>query len=160
MQTLSLDFFKHDSVVVAKELVGKLLKVDNVLSRITETEAYRQDGSSHARTRTNRSALMFDTYAHIYVYLIYGMYHCLNITTEKDKPGAVLIRGIEPVSGIKCDGPGKLCRCLDITKKDNGRLLGGRISVLDDGFKLNIKVTERIGIKNDTHLPWRFVMDE
>lgn len=151
MKQLSKEFFNRDTIVVARELVGKLLSVDGKKFRITETEAYKTDKASHARVKTERSALMFDTYGHVYVYLIYGMYYCLNFTTDST-PGAVLIRGVEGV-----DGPGKLCRMLKITKKDNGNAIGGRIKVYDDHYKLKVKRTERIGIKNDKHLKWRFI---
>ncbi len=145
-------FFKRDTVIVAKALVGKILQVDSKKVRIVETEAYKQDKASHARTRTERSAIMHDTYGHVYVYFIYGMYHCLNITTDV-KPGAVLIRAVEMEHG---NGPGKLCRELKITLKDSGQELGKRFKILDDGYKPKIVKTERIGIKNDAHLQWRF----
>ncbi|MBN1275443.1 DNA-3-methyladenine glycosylase [Candidatus Woesearchaeota archaeon] len=149
---LPADFFRRDTVVVARELVGKLLVVDGRESRITETEAYKDDGASHARTRTRRSAPMFDTYGHLYVYLIYGMYHCLNITTDEG-PGAVLIRATD---GDGCNGPGRLCRCLGITTQESGLPLGGRVKVLDDGHKPAIARATRIGIKEDALLEWRF----
>lgn len=152
MKQLSKNFFKQDTVKVAKLLVGKILQVDNVRVRIIEVEAYKQDKASHAYRRTPRSELMFTTYGHVYVYLIYGMYHCLNFTTD-EKPGAVLIR-MGDMKG--CEGPGKLCKTLKITKKDNGVVIGGRFKIFDDGYKPKIVASERIGIKEDTHLKWRF----
>jgi 3-methyladenine DNA glycosylase Mpg len=80
------------------------------------------------------------------------MYHCLNITTDSG-PGAVLIRALDHPG---CDGPGKLCKTLKITRKDNGIRLGKRLKVLDDGLRPKIECSERIGIKNDKHLKWRF----
>lgn len=152
---LATSFFSQDTVRVARALIGKLLRVDNKTVRIVETEAYKDDKASHARTRTPRSAVMFDTYGQVYVYLIYGMYHCLNITTSKG-PGAVLIRAAESNHG-DCNGPGKLCRTLAITRKDNGVVLGKRIRILDDGYRpKKIVRTTRIGIKEDTDLLWRF----
>ncbi len=145
-------FFQQDTVKVAKELVGKLLEIDKKRYRILETEAYKQDKASHAKKRTKRSELMFDTHAHIYVYLIYGMYYCLNITTDKIA-GAVLIRKLDCE---KCDGPGKLCKKLKISIKDNGQPLGKRFKVLDDKQTFIVKKAPRIGIKEDTHLLWRF----
>jgi DNA-3-methyladenine glycosylase len=157
MKHLPKEFFNKDTVQVAKELVGKILQVDNIRARILETEAYKEDKASHARTKTKRSQIMFDTYGYVYVYFIYGMYHCLNITTDS-KPGAVLIRSLD-YSG--CDGPGKLCRTLKITKLDNGQELGKRIRILDDGFKpKRIEHLERIGIKQDKHLKWRFHIEK
>jgi len=154
---LKKEFFNRDTVKVARDLVGKILQVDYIRARIIEVEAYKDDLASHARTKTKRSKIMYDTYGHIYVYLIYGMYHCLNITTDKEfKPGAILIRA---VTYPDCDGPGKLCKTLNITKQDNGKDLGDRFKILDDGFKPKIKMSERIGIKQDMHLKWRFYMD-
>ncbi len=140
-------------------------------ARIVETEAYGKDPASHAFKRTERSALMYDTYGHVYVYLIYGMYECINFTTERNQPGAVLIRAVEPLKGIKrmkknrktediynlCSGPGKLCRALGISRKHNGLPLGDEVQVHDDGYKIQkIGVSSRIGIKDALHLPWRF----
>lgn len=152
MKELPEDFFNRDTVIVAKELVGKIIQVGRTKARILEIEAYKQDRASHARTRTPRSEIMYETYGHIYVYFIYGMYYCLNITTDS-KPGAVLIRAVDYPG---CDGPGKLCRTLKITKKDNGQKLGKKFRVLDDGFTAKVKSTARIGIKKDTRLKWRF----
>ena len=150
MKQLRKEFFNKDTTLVAKELVGKILQVDDIKVRILETEAYKQDKASHAYKKTPRSSIMFETYGDVYVYLIYGMYYCLNFTTDSS-PGAVLIRAVEGASG-----PGKLCKMLKITKNDNGELVGGRIKVLDDGYRPKIKRSERIGIKQDTHLKWRF----
>jgi DNA-3-methyladenine glycosylase len=154
MKQLKKAFFKKDTLQVAKELVGKILRVDDIKARIIEVEAYKDDKASHAHTKTPRSKIMYDTYGHIYVYFIYGMYHCLNITTESNpNPGAVLIRA---VNYPHCDGPGKLCRTFKITLKDNGVALGERFKILDDGYKVKIKESRRIGIKQDKHLKWRF----
>lgn len=150
MKQLRKDFFKRDTVVVAKELIGKILQVDSKKLRITETEAYKQDKASHAYKKTQRSKLMYETYGYVYVYLIYGMYYCLNFTTDT-KPGAVLIRGVEGING-----PGKVCEFFKITKKDNGSKIGQRIKLLDDGYKPKICRSQRIGITKDTHLKWRF----
>lgn len=152
MKQLSKSFFNQDTVKVAKQLVGKILQVDDVMARIIEVEAYKQDRASHAFKKTPRSSIMFDTYGHVYVYFIYGMYHCLNFTTDS-KPGAVLIRALDYPN---CDGPGKLCRTLHISKKDNGVSIGGRFKIFDDGYKPKIVALERIGISKDTHLKWRF----
>ncbi len=171
MKQVEKDFFGRDSVIVARELVGKILQVGDCCVRIVETEAYRQDKASHAYTRTQRSGIMYETYGHVYVYFIYGMYFCVNITTEREgKPGAVLIRAGEPLSGIAkmkerrgvekvenlCSGPGKLCMALGITKEQNGLELGEEISVWDDGFVADVGRSRRMGIKEDRHLLWRF----
>ena len=174
-------FFARDTVTVAKELLGKIIAVNGCSARIVETEAYRRDPASHAFKRTPRSSLMFDTYGHVYVYLIYGMYECLNFTTEKvGEPGAVLIRAVEPLAGIGrmkkkrhllsrkenqqsenlsnlCSGPGKLCQALGITRKLNGMKLGKEMKIFDDRFKVGkIISSSRIGIKEAQALPWRF----
>ncbi|MGV8151180.1 MAG: DNA-3-methyladenine glycosylase [Candidatus Woesearchaeota archaeon] len=152
MRELSEEFFKEDTVKVAKLLVGKILCVDGVKARILEVEAYKQDRASHAFKKTPRSEIMFKTYGHVYVYFIYGMYYCLNFTTDS-KPGAVLIRALD-LDG--CDGPGRLCKKLNITTKDNGVVIGGRFRIFDDGYKPKITACERIGISQDKHLKWRF----
>ncbi len=177
MKKLSNFFFSRNTVQVAKDLLGKIILVNGMTARIVETEAYGKDPASHAFKRTERSALMFDTYGYVYVYLIYGMYECVNFTTEKvGEPGAVLIRAVEPLSGIRvmeqrrktmkklnlCSGPGKLCQALGITREFNGiplgqNINGKRIRILDDGFSVsNIASSSRIGIKDALDLQWRF----
>ncbi len=119
---LKKEFFNRKTLVVARELLGKYLvrcvggKIIKV--KITETEAYcgPNDLASHAsRGLTPRTKIMFGPAGFTYVYLIYGMYNCLNIVTEKEGyPAAVLIRGIENISG-----PGKVCRELKIDRSLN-----------------------------------------
>src|SRR5579883_1151698 len=120
---LSYDFYNRDTVEVAQDLLGKRLSVGSYSGIITETEAYRgsDDEASHAfRGPTKRSAIMFGPAGYAYVYLIYGMYYCLNIVTEElGIPGAVLIRGVLTPDG-NLNGPGKLCRSFGITKEQNG----------------------------------------
>ena len=122
---LEAEFFRRRAPVVAKELLGKFLvrkigRHEQALM-ITEVEAYagKDDMSSHAANGiTERNKVMFGPPGRWYVYFIYGMYHCLNIVTEKDgQAGAVLIRGLEGISG-----PGKLCRDLKIDKRLYGKL--------------------------------------
>ncbi len=156
MRELDINFFKKDAVFVAKNLVGKILCIDGVCSRILDVEAYKDDEASHARKRTPRSEIMFDSFGKVYVYLIYGMYHCLNFTCDINGPGAVLIRRLDMQN---CDGPGKLCSALNISKKDNNTFIGSRFKIFDDNFKAKVVAKKRIGIKNDTHLLWRFVID-
>ena len=128
---LDAAFYARDTVTVARELLGMYVvrRLDHrvLAGRITETEAYcgPQDLACHAsKGRTARTEVMFGPPGHWYVYLIYGMYHCLNVVTEAPGyPAAVLIRGLAPVEGladgIKTDGPGKLCRALEIDKRQN-----------------------------------------
>src|SRR3989338_248990 len=83
MKELNKEFFSKDTLEIAKNLIGKVIEVNNFKARIIEVEAYKQDEASHAFTKTSRSQLMYETYGHVYVYLIYGIYYCLNFTTEK-----------------------------------------------------------------------------
>ena len=172
MKPLPQSFFTQDTLKVAQELLGKIISVKGFLARIVETEAYGQDPASHAYKRTERSNLMYDTYGHVYVYLIYGMYNCLNFTTEDGKPGAVLIRAVEPLNNIEqlklnrkttkitnlCSGPGKLCQALGIGRELNGLKLGQEVKLFDDNFKVKkIGQSSRVGIKDALELQWRFI---
>jgi len=174
MKPLPPSFFSHSTVTVAQDLLGKIISVNGMNVRIVETEAYGRDPASHAFKKTARSKIMFDTHGHVYVYLIYGMYECLNFTTEKENAGAVLIRAVEPLKGIEkmkknrktekienlCSGPGKLCQALNVTRKLNGLKLGKEVKVCDDGFKVkNIGTSSRIGIKDALELQWRFFVE-
>ncbi len=174
MKPLSRKFFDRPPEVVARELLGKVLKVGPCSGVIVETEAYATDPASHAHTRTTRSAIMYDTYAHVYVYFIYGMYWCLNFTTEKNKAGAVLIRAIEPLTGIDvmrkrrgvemieqlCSGPGKLCQAFGIDGSFNGKLVGKEVGVFDNGCDVGvIGVSSRIEITSARDLDWRFYVE-
>lgn len=129
---LPLSFFDRPTLVVAQELLGKFLISDHpakiAYGMITEVEAYvgQEDKASHAsrlwrgspraaRGRTERTKTMFGKPGHWYVYLIYGMHHCLNVVTEREGyPAAVLIRSVE---GAK--GPGRVCRLFKIDKRLN-----------------------------------------
>lgn len=148
-------FFKQSTTDVARQLVGCYLVAETDAGtkrlQITETEAYLgpEDAASHARFgRTERSEIMFGPPAIIYVYLIYGMYYMLNIVTrEADKPGAVLIRGVEGF-----DGPGKLTEALGISKEQyNGAMLGAETGLWiearpDDFDAEKIQALPRVGI--------------
>ncbi len=167
-ESLSRKFFARPTLIVAKELLGKFLvrKIGRKIIRamITETEAYcgPKDLACHAsKGRTGRTEVMFGPAGHTYVYLIYGMYHCLNIVTEKENyPAAVLIRAVD-ANGV--NGPGKLCRFLKIDKALNGEdLIKGKRLWIEDGKKLKpaqISRAKRIGIDYAgpyKHKPWRF----
>lgn len=122
-KTLPRTFFNRPTLTVARSLVGKYLVRENgkgtVAGRIIEVEAYvgSQDKACHAsKGRTARTEVLFGPPGVSYVYLIYGMYHMLNVVTERSEfPAAVLIRAIE-VDGQLIDGPGKLCRELGIDR--------------------------------------------
>ena len=170
-KVLGEKFFERSTLRVARELLGKYLvrrrggKTRAFL--ITEVEAYtgKDDMSSHAANgMTKRNQAMFGHPAHWYVYIIYGMYHCLNIVTEsRGTPAAVLIRGVQGVSG-----PGKVCRELGITTalygkpaaKSSGLWVEDRASRIQKlGFR--IRQTARINVGGDEKAKkrrWRFVL--
>jgi DNA-3-methyladenine glycosylase len=98
-------FFERDPVLVAPQLVGKLLRRGELEARIVEVEAYRgaSDAASHAfRSKTTRNATMFGPPGHLYVYFTYGMHHCANVVCwPEGEPGAVLLRALAPLSGLE-----------------------------------------------------------
>lgn len=163
---LPLEFYQRDALKVAPELLGKLLVrsfPDGNIQRyrITEVEVYRgeEDLACHAnKGRTNRTEVMYHEGGKVYVYLIYGMYWMLNIVTNgKNFPAAVLIRGVEGISG-----PGRLGRELLLDKSFYGNTLleSEKIWVEDDGIVLEFETTPRIGIDYAgewVNKPWRFV---
>lgn len=168
MKKLKKSFFNRPTLVVAEELLGKVLVFKNHKGIITETEAYIgfDDPASHAfKGETPRTRLMFGEPGFSYVYLIYGMYHCLNIVTEKNGfPAAVLIRGVRLLEepALHLNGPGKICRHMGITKEHNGLDM-----ITDDTLyigcinqKLLFSKTPRIGIKVGVDKLWRFVAKE
>ena len=123
---LDRKYFSRPTLEVARSLIGKyLLRNDGqglVAGRIIEVEAYvgPEDKACHAsKGRTQRTDVLFGPAGMAYVYLIYGMYHCLNVVTESEGfPAAVLIRAIE-IDGRLIDGPGRLCRELRIDRTLN-----------------------------------------
>lgn len=160
---LSEDFFNRPTVEVAKDLLGKSLIFGNFKGIITETEAYRglDDEASHAyRGPTTRAAIMFGEPGYSYVYLIYGIHHCLNIVTEeKGRPGAVLIRGLQ-LPSLTLNGPGKICRYLGITRQHSGiNIVSHPHFYLTNGIdSFTYQTTPRIGIKKATDKLWRFMI--
>ena len=126
-----------------------------MIARLVETEAYlgEHDRASHAwHGRTARTAPMYEAAGRAYVYLIYGMYWCLNVVTEAvGRPSAVLFRGAEPVQGLEqaTDGPGKLCRAFGLDKSWNRADLtnsGLRITVGEPVPHAEIATSARIGV--------------
>ena len=123
---LTRTYFNRPTLTVARSLIGKYLIRGNgkktIAGRIIEVEAYvgPQDKACHAsKGRTQRTEVLFGPPGVAYVYLIYGMYHCLNVVTEREEfPSAVLIRAIE-IDGELIDGPGRLCRALQIDRRLN-----------------------------------------
>lgn len=119
-------YFNRPTVTVARSLIGKYVvrEIDGriLAGKILEVEAYvgPQDKACHAsKGRTQRTEVLFGPPGVAYVYLIYGMYHCLNVVTEREEfPSAVLIRAIE-IDGELIDGPGRLGRALQIDRRLN-----------------------------------------
>lgn len=132
---LPRSFYARETLTVARELLGLHLVHKNIhgrqVGRIVEVEAYKgpQDLAAHsARGRTPRTEVMFGAPGHAYVYLIYGVWDCLNVVTAAHGvPHAVLIRALEPVASIEntTHGPGLLCRALHIDRGLNGTDLTG-----------------------------------
>ena len=155
---LTSSFFRRDTVTVAQELIGKkLVRVfdDKMVfsARITETEAYCgvEDLACHAsKGRTPRTEVMFGKGGLVYVYFIYGMYWMLNfVAEEKDVAGAVLIRGVEGISG-----PGRLGRTLKLDKSFYAEDLQSSSRIwIENANAINFEATPRIGIQYSGE-PW------
>lgn len=173
MGIISQDFYNRNTIEVAKDLLGCKLcrRINNeVLSGIiVEVEAYTQDDPAcHAyRGKTPRALTLFKHPGIAYVYFIYGMYHCVNVVTEEyDKAGAVLIRALEPIPPVQnTNGPGKLCKALNITKELNETDVTSEKSDLwiEEGIIVPIKqivTATRIGIKQACDYPWRFYIKD
>lgn len=188
MTKLSKDFYQRRNVLqVAKDILGKVLVTQsdgNMTSgRIVEVEAYNGiiDKASHAfgGRRTKRNEVMYGEGGAAYIYLCYGIHHLFNVVTSVcNEPHAVLIRALEPVSGIETmakrtgklkddisitRGPGNLAKALKISTSQNATdLLGKNIFLMDDGIKYSrneIASSPRIGVDyagEDALLPYRF----
>ncbi|WP_270647395.1 DNA-3-methyladenine glycosylase [Paeniclostridium hominis] len=161
---MNIEFFRQDAITVARNLLGKYLVREyddkKIITKIVETEAYMgiEDKAAHVfgDRRTERTEPLYQDGGHIYVYLIYGMYHCLNISANIEGiPECVLIRAVEPISEIDeisqnryskyykdlssyqrkniCNGPGKLCKALKIDKNLNFEsILGNKLYIIDN----------------------------
>lgn len=193
MEKLKREFYNRDARIVARELVGKILVREyggNKISvRITETEAYigAIDKASHCyKGITERNKVMFGPPGHSYVYFIYGMYYCFNVVAEEEGKGSgILIRGAEPAGSIEMismnrygkspdeitkqqqknmlNGPGKLCRALSITRKENGLdLTEDEIYILNDDYSdFTVECGKRINIdyaEEAKDFLWRFTL--
>ncbi len=168
---LPASFYARPTVPVARSLLGKYLVRETSAGlrtgRIIEAEAYAgfHDRASHAsRGRTPRTDVMFGHPGLAYVYLIYGMYHCLNVVTERlDYPAAVLIRAVEHEKDL-IDGPGRLCRLFEIDRDLNYHDLtsGKALWIEDRGERIRpaqIEASPRIGVDYAgawAAKPWRF----
>jgi DNA-3-methyladenine glycosylase len=171
-------FYDRPAIEVARSLLGKILVYGPAAGIIVETEAYLggDDLAAHsARGITDRTRVIFGPPGHAYVYLIYGMYECLNLVCEpRDHPGCVLIRALEPVAGVGimqrrrpaarkpedlASGPGKLTLALGITRAQNGvDVTRGSLVVREpaEPVKVDVAVSPRIGITQCADLPLRF----
>ena len=159
MHPLPRSFYDRETEAVARVLLGMLLahRVEGRLrvGRVVETEAYLgpHDLAAHsARGRTARTEVMFGPPGHAYVYLIYGVHHCMNVVTEPEgKAAAVLIRALEPVQNIEgsTKGPGLLCRALGINRSHSGHdLLSDDLFLAepDDREPFEVVARPRIGV--------------
>jgi DNA-3-methyladenine glycosylase len=190
---LTRTFFEAPPERVARLLLGKILvqKAKGrrpIAGRIVEVEAYlgphskTADPAAHShRGPTPRNQVLFGPAGHAYVYFIYGMYSCMNVSCEREgHGGGVLIRALEPVAGLDlmarnrglafgaaaCEltsGPGRLCQALGITRSaHNGLDLtdpNSPLQLRDDGTRAGrILVTRRIGIRHAVELPLRFAI--
>lgn len=164
MHKLDRDFYDRDTVSVARALLGKHLvhRAGDVIriGRIVETEAYLgpHDRAAHsARGLTPRTRVMFGPPGHAYVYLIYGMYCCMNVVTEREgHAAAVLLRALEPVQHLmgRSQGPGLLCNAMGIDRALDGiDLLGETLYVVapDPEPRIRIARRPRIGVDYAGH---------
>jgi DNA-3-methyladenine glycosylase len=183
-------FYLRPTLRVARGLLGKVLvhatAEGAAAGRIVEVEAYRgpADRAAHSYRghRSPRNEAMYGPPGHAYVYLIYGMHHCVNVVCQPaGVPEAVLIRALEPVAGEElmrrrrglaadapswrlCRGPGALCQALGITRRQNGSdLVHGPLRILDRPAPGRAKIvrTPRVGVAyagDDAARPWRFAV--
>jgi DNA-3-methyladenine glycosylase len=159
MQQLPRAFYARDTTEIARDLLGKMLVrrsggVERI-GRIVEVEAYlgQHDLAAHSsKGLTGRTRVMFGPPGHAYVYLIYGMHHCLNVVTEPEgRPCAVLIRALEPVQHIDRNtrGPGLLCKAMEIDLRLNAYdLLGPELTIMapENDTPPDIVERPRIGV--------------
>lgn len=188
MEKLTADFYRRDALTVARELLGKIfirkIQGKTLSGKIVEVEAYKGsiDEAAHTfRGMTKRNEIMFEEGGLLYVYFTYGAHFCCNVVAGgKGEGDAALLRALEPLDGIDVmalnrgfdspeisdkilknltSGPGKICRALNITRKDNGtNLLGDEIYILN-AEKISddsVEICKRIGITRSVDLPWRF----
>lgn len=190
LKPLARRFYLRTPELVARELLGNILVRGRgrhrLAGRIVETEAYLglNDAAAHAAAGpTARNAVLFGPAGHAYVYFIYGMHYCFNVSCRPaGNAGCVLIRALEPISGIAAmarsrgvelgiaptvaklrrlaSGPGRLAAALGITRaRDNGKdVTASDLWIGDDGFKTAIVSTPRIGITRAVDPQLRFLL--
>ena len=178
----SRSFYARPTADVARSLLGTILLHNTaggpVAGVIVEVEAYlgQNDPAAHSSSgRTARTRVIFGNPGHAYVYRIYGLHHCLNVVAEPEgTPGCVLIRALEPICGIEvmrsrraaarriediASGPAKLTQALGIAMEAYGAdLLGETLSIRvpHDRPRVNVRTTNRIGIRKAQELDLRF----
>ena len=195
---LKRKFYNRPTLDVARDLLGKNLVhyIDGkkLVGRIVEAEAYigNIDKAAHSynNRKTRRNEVMFGPPGHAYVYLIYGMYNCINAVTQNEGEGtAALIRAVEPVENVEImaynrynksveelkkgqvfnltSGPGKLCMAMGITgKNNNGMDLCGDTLWIEEAVEnetFEIVATTRVNIdyaEEAIHFPWRFYIKD
>lgn len=181
---LAREFYLRSGLTVARELIGKQLirRSSEGLTRglIVEAEAYMGslDAAAHSfKGRTKRTEIQFGAGGFAYVYMIYGMHVCFNVTAnDVGVPEAILIRALEPIEGIElmmrrrnkksprelCNGPGKLTRAMGITLADYGiDLCGEEIFLETSDRSIEIDCGRRINVDyagEAANYPWRFVL--
>ncbi len=187
---LEREFYERGTLTVAKELLGKLLVHETgegiTIGKIVETEAYNgpEDKASHAynNLRTERTEVQYGPKGHAYIYQVYGMYFCFDVTSGRlvGKPEAILVRALEPIGGLGVmmrrrgvskgqianltNGPSKLCMAMGISKKQNGVDLCVPPLRIETGVTVDerqIVQTVRVNIDYADewkHLPWRFLI--
>lgn len=185
---LNRDFYLNSGLSVAQQLIGKQLVHNSVEGTtkgiIVEVEAYigPDDAASHAykALRTERTAIQYGIGGYAYIYTIYGLHTCMNIVANReDCPEVVLIRALQPTVGIElmkkrrqkesvtqlCNGPGKLCQAMGITRNHYGADLCGDELFVEtvDGAAPVCSATKRINIDyagEAVDYPWRFVLSD
>jgi DNA-3-methyladenine glycosylase len=183
-------FFARNALLLARALLGKVLVHETAegvtAGRIVEVEAYRGPFDRAAHTfggrRTPRNEVMWGPPGHAYVYFVYGMHHCVNVVAAAaGRPEAVLLRGLEPVTGLELmrarrghrardrelvRGPGNLCQAMAIDRRHNGcDLIAGPLHLLDAPPvpASAVRRTPRIGVDyagDHARLPWRLVVED
>ena len=185
-------FYNENGITLAKNLLNKFLirEYDNkkIVTKIVETEAYMGtiDKAAHAykNRKSTRTGPLYLSGGHIYVYLIYGMYNCLNLSANKENiPECVLIRAVEPINDLDeisynrflkpyseltnyqkknlTNGPGKLCKGLNIDRSLSGKHIFGSELYIEDNTDDDFEIVEdkRINIdyaQEDKDKLWRF----
>ena len=154
LKKLPRSLYDRDTIVVAKDLLGKCLvhvtRGGRRVGRIVEVEAYLgpHDRAAHSsRGLTERTKIMFGPPGFAYVYMIYGMYSCMNVVTEREgHASAVLLRALEPVQNVtgKTSGPGLLCKAMEIDRRLNGHdLLSDDFFVAADAAPPDFGIVKR-----------------